>query len=164
MIAQVDPIFRFWSLPPKAFHFPPQNVCTANPMTRLVPGSMLVGSALSCPVATNSHRGGLCGQTMVKSGGLPFVFDKSRPTRFGVLPKKATSPDGIRWFEAPPAVIFHVANAWQEGDLLKLYAVAFQKEVRSSSSSSAYNGNVSEIWATCPQPHAMTPTDTRTYP
>ena len=39
---------------------------------------------------------------MVTQNRLPLVFDKSRPTRFGVLPKRPKSGKDIRWFEAPP--------------------------------------------------------------
>ena len=35
----------------------------------------------------------------------------------------------VRWFELPPMMIFHVANAWQEGDLVKVFACCFE-EVR----------------------------------
>lgn len=68
-------------------------------------------------------------QVMVTKGMLPFEFDKSRPTRFGLLPKNATSPEELRWFEAPPAVMFHTAAAWQEGHVIKLYTCVFGDEV-----------------------------------
>lgn len=35
----------------------------------------------------------------------------------------------VRWFELPPMMIFHVANAWQEGHLVKVFACCFE-EVR----------------------------------
>ncbi len=32
----------------------------------------------------------------------------------------------VRWFELPPVMIFHVANAWQEGEhTVKLFACCF---------------------------------------
>ena len=43
-----------------------------------------------------------CTQVMVTQDRLPLVFDKSRPARFGVLPKRPKSGKEIRWFEAPP--------------------------------------------------------------
>lgn len=67
-------------------------------------------------------------QLMLMKGQLPFKFDKTRPARFGVLPKNATSAEGLRWFETSPMVTFHVANAWQEGSLLKLYLCVFGQE------------------------------------
>lgn len=36
-----------------------------------------------------------------------------QPTRFGVVPRKGGAP---RWFEFPSCYIYHVINAWEEGD------------------------------------------------
>ena len=41
---------------------------------------------------------------MVKEGTLPFKFDAARPARFGVLPRDATSAEGIRWFSTKVGV------------------------------------------------------------
>ncbi len=68
---------------------------------------------------------------MVKERTLPFKFDKSRPARFGVLPRYAKDASGIKWFETDPLVILHVVNAWQEGSKVKLFGCAF-KEVSSA--------------------------------
>lgn len=35
------------------------------------------------------------------------------PTRFGVVPRKGGAP---RWFEFPTSYVYHVINAWEEGD------------------------------------------------
>ena len=43
-----------------------------------------------------------------------FRFDDSTPSRFGVMPRHATSSDEICWIEAPAAYAFHVANSWEE--------------------------------------------------
>ena len=67
---------------------------------------------------------------MVKSRTLPFVYDDQLPTRFGVLPRYAKDEDAIRWFEVPAVMMFHVANAWQEGNIVKLVSCCFD-EVRS---------------------------------
>lgn len=64
---------------------------------------------------------------MVKNNTLPFVFDNQLPTRFGVLPRYAKNEDAIRWFEVPAVMMFHVANAWQEGNTIKLYSCCFDK-------------------------------------
>jgi carotenoid cleavage dioxygenase-like enzyme len=37
------------------------------------------------------------------------------PARFGILPRYGRARD-VRWFEAEPCFIYHVANAWDEGD------------------------------------------------
>lgn len=66
-------------------------------------------------------------QEMVKSGTLPFVFDTQLPTRFGVLPRYAKNEDAIKWFEVPAVMMFHVANAWQEGNTVKLFSCCFDQ-------------------------------------
>jgi carotenoid cleavage dioxygenase-like enzyme len=41
-------------------------------------------------------------QVMVTQNRLPLVFDKSRPARFGVLPKRPKCGKEVMWFELPP--------------------------------------------------------------
>ncbi|MCC5995279.1 MAG: carotenoid oxygenase family protein [Oceanicaulis sp.] len=41
-------------------------------------------------------------------------------TRFGVMRRDGTG--GVRWFEADPCYIYHVVNAWEEGDEIVLFA------------------------------------------
>ena len=37
------------------------------------------------------------------------------PSRFGILPRYGTNAD-VKWFEASPCYIYHVVNAWEDGD------------------------------------------------
>lgn len=46
--------------------------------------------------------------------------DENLPTRFGVIPRHGDGSE-IRWFEFPGCYIYHVANAWEEGDEIHLY-------------------------------------------
>ncbi len=46
--------------------------------------------------------------------------DRELPTRFGVLPRNGDGKQ-IRWFEFPGCYIYHVINAWEEGDNIVLY-------------------------------------------
>ena len=46
--------------------------------------------------------------------------DKNLPTRFGILPRYANGKK-IKWFEFPGCYIYHVINAWEEGDEVILY-------------------------------------------
>jgi carotenoid cleavage dioxygenase-like enzyme len=46
-------------------------------------------------------------------------FDRSLPSRFGVIPRHGRS-DEVRWFEAEPCYIYHSINAWEEGDVITL--------------------------------------------
>jgi len=44
-------------------------------------------------------------------------FDRERPARFGVIPRRG-APESIRWFSAEPCYLYHVVNAWEEGDAI----------------------------------------------
>lgn len=41
-------------------------------------------------------------------------FDTSKPSRFGVFPRR--DPSAVRWFETAACCIFHTANSWDEKD------------------------------------------------
>ncbi|MCB9786629.1 MAG: carotenoid oxygenase family protein [Deltaproteobacteria bacterium] len=43
------------------------------------------------------------------------------PARFGVLPRHSAGSE-IRWFEAEPCYIYHVVNAWEDGDAIEMLA------------------------------------------
>jgi carotenoid cleavage dioxygenase len=43
------------------------------------------------------------------------TFFPDLPSRFGILPRRGAA-DSIRWFEAEPGYVYHVANAWEDGD------------------------------------------------
>ena len=62
---------------------------------------------------------------MIAKGKLPFVYDRSEPLRFGLLPRMDADATNLRWFEFPAQMIFHTAAAFEEGDAVKLYACAF---------------------------------------
>ena len=73
-----------------------------------------------------------CPQAMVKENRLPFTMNYGRNARIGVLPKRPSNPSdkgaNVRWFELPqPLVVFHTVNAWQEGDVIRLFACFFDK-------------------------------------
>ncbi len=46
-------------------------------------------------------------------------FDNSLPARFGVIPRRGDGSE-VRWFEASPCYIYHVINAWEEGNEIVL--------------------------------------------
>ena len=46
--------------------------------------------------------------------------DDNLPTRFGVIPRHGDGST-IRWFEFPGCYIYHVVNAWEDGDEIHLY-------------------------------------------
>lgn len=54
-------------------------------------------------------------------GEMGLAFERDRASRFGILPRHG-DPSEIRWFEAPSCFIFHVLNAYEEGDEVVLIA------------------------------------------
>jgi carotenoid cleavage dioxygenase len=52
-----------------------------------------------------------------QAGRFRLFFDRELPARFAVLPRHG-SGDQARWFEAAPAYIYHVVNAWEEGQTI----------------------------------------------
>jgi len=60
----------------------------------------------------------------VMRGEAPLEFDPQYPSRFGILPRYGDNRS-VRWFEVPPCMIFHTANAYEvcsttEGDEIVL--------------------------------------------
>jgi carotenoid cleavage dioxygenase-like enzyme len=49
----------------------------------------------------------------------PIVYDPSKPSRFGIFPRR--EPSNVRWFETSACCIFHTVNTWdvtnQAGEL-----------------------------------------------
>lgn len=51
----------------------------------------------------------------MRQGRHKIFFDRDMPARYGVIPRKGRG-DEIRWFDAEPCYVYHVINAWEEGD------------------------------------------------
>ncbi|MGC1303421.1 MAG: carotenoid oxygenase family protein, partial [Caulobacteraceae bacterium] len=47
--------------------------------------------------------------------GFPFVWDSERTPRVGLLPRDGDL-SGLRWIEAPSCYVFHVMNAYDDGE------------------------------------------------
>jgi carotenoid cleavage dioxygenase len=58
----------------------------------------------------------------VFEGKFPFVFDRERPSRYGLFPRHATDSSALRWFEGPSCFVWHTLNAYEEGDEVVLLA------------------------------------------
>jgi carotenoid cleavage dioxygenase-like enzyme len=52
---------------------------------------------------------------LLQRGVHKVTFFPELPSRFGILPRYGTNAE-VRWFEAPPCYIYHVVNAWEDGD------------------------------------------------
>ncbi len=55
----------------------------------------------------------------LRVGRYKVGFHRDVPSRFGIIPKRG-GPETIRWFEAEPCYVYHVVNAWEEGDAVVL--------------------------------------------
>ena len=51
----------------------------------------------------------------LETGSAKLQFRRDTPTRFGLAPRRGESTE-VRWFETDPCFMYHVVNAWQEGD------------------------------------------------
>ena len=51
----------------------------------------------------------------LKVGRHKLAFHPNVPARFGIVPRRG-APETIRWFEAEPCFVYHVVNAWEDGD------------------------------------------------
>lgn len=57
-------------------------------------------------------------------GDMPYRWDDDYGARLGVL--RRDDPFGeVRWFEIDPCYVFHVANAYEDGDTVVLHAVRY---------------------------------------
>ncbi|MBE7380575.1 MAG: carotenoid oxygenase family protein [Leptolyngbya sp. SIO1E4] len=54
-----------------------------------------------------------------------LAFERDRPSRFGLLPRDG-SDRTVRWFEGPSCYVFHVLNAYEDGDEVRLLACRMQ--------------------------------------
>ncbi|MFC4947074.1 carotenoid oxygenase family protein [Pseudonocardia sp. GCM10023141] len=58
-------------------------------------------------------------QAAARQGRYKLSFDREMPSRFAVIPRRGTASD-VRWFEAAPCYIYHVVNAWEDGETIVL--------------------------------------------
>ncbi len=61
------------------------------------------------------------------AGRHKILFDSKIPTRFGVIPRHGAA-DTIRWFDFTPCFLYHVVNAWEEGDEVVMVACRFMPQ------------------------------------
>ncbi|GHE90926.1 carotenoid oxygenase family protein [Thalassotalea profundi] len=60
----------------------------------------------------------------LEAGRHKIVFNASLPIRFGVIPRFGDS-NSIKWFNFSPCFMYHVVNAWEEGDVVVMIACRY---------------------------------------
>ena len=55
------------------------------------------------------------------TGGDVMAWEPEQGARIGVCPRLGKSDD-VKWFDIDPGMIYHVVNAWEEGDEVILQA------------------------------------------
>ena len=65
---------------------------------------------LTCPLTISVSR--------AVAGGPPLAWEPERSTRIGVTRRDGS--DDIRWFEKAPSFVWHVVNAWNDGDRITI--------------------------------------------
>ena len=58
------------------------------------------------------------------AGRHKIAFYPDMPARFGVIPRYGL-PNEIRWFEASPCFVYHVVNAYEDGDEIVMIACRY---------------------------------------
>ena len=71
-------------------------------------------------------------------GEMPYRFDESYGARIGVMPRDRIG--AVRWFEIQPCFVFHVVNAWDEGERVVVDASRYASLWREPGTFSAGGG------------------------
>lgn len=56
----------------------------------------------------------------------PYTWRDGRPARLGVLPREGRGAD-VRWFGVDPCYVFHPLNASEDGDLLTVEVIRYER-------------------------------------
>ena len=83
------------------------------------------------------------------SGEPVFQWEPKYGARIGVLPRHAKG-DQIKWFEIEPCFVFHVFNAYEQGDEVVLYACRFPEypkfvDLNAPAQEKDFEGNVNAM-------------------
>ncbi len=102
-------------------------------------GTLTVNRPLEVPALTMMHDFAMTAQHVIfmdlpivfnldialsGKGDMPYRWDDDYGARLGVL--RRDDPFGqVRWFEIDPCYVFHVANAYDDGDTIELQAIRY---------------------------------------
>jgi len=77
------------------------------------------------PIATMMTRSASMGQRY-SAANFPYSWDPSYPARVGVLPRNGSSKD-VQWYDVDPCYVFHVLNAYEDGETIVIDVVRHPK-------------------------------------
>jgi carotenoid cleavage dioxygenase-like enzyme len=77
-------------------------------------------------------------QSRMQRGEPPLMFEKNKPSRFGIVPRHGDNSQ-IRWFESQACYVFHTLNAYEEGDEVVLIACRMNSTTVLTSEDTASN-------------------------
>jgi carotenoid cleavage dioxygenase len=81
---------------------------------------------------------------LAMKGAMPYRFDEAYGARVGVMPRDGAGP--VRWFEIEPCFLFHVVNAWDEGERVVMDASRYASLWREAGSFAAGGGQSVHRW------------------
>ncbi len=76
------------------------------------------------------------------AGRMPFAWSEGYPARFGVMPRNGSAED-LRWFDVAPCYIFHVLNAFDDGDEVIVDAARY---ARMWSKAGSFADGPAQLW------------------
>lgn len=78
------------------------------------------------------------------TGAMPYRFDEGYGARVGLLPRDGAGP--VRWFEIAPCFLFHVVNAWDDGNAVVMDACRYESLWREAGSFAAGGRQTVQRW------------------
>lgn len=103
-----------------------------------VAGRLVHSQVIEVPAATMMHDFAITSRNVVfldlpvvfdlemaLSGSMPFRWDDSHGARIGVMSRKPDS--AVRWFDIEPCYVFHVMNAFDDGDRVVVDGVRYRE-------------------------------------
>lgn len=64
--------------------------------------------------------------SLAMAGAMPYAWSDTYGARVGVMPRAGAASD-VRWFDVDPCYVFHVLNAYDDGDRLVLDVVRYEE-------------------------------------
>ena len=80
----------------------------------------------------------------LKAGRYKIKFNGSQPSRFGIVPRYGQAHE-VRWFNAKPAYLLHVVNAWEEGDEIVMVGTPYKIHLDNNGQESRFSNQIARL-------------------